>query len=172
MDFLTFLVQKLWQNKQKLNRETPINDSAYSSKNWGLLTITLAPETPGSQSRTLKTHYSLGSTQTLSHNFGDDVIKVKPKLTLPSPWQHPPKTPNPNLKSFLVQWKLQDFTSLSKVRIALHHVLGASNRYPPVGDSCFFCNFLILGKMGFWTIILVPDMLEGQSRALKTRMIV
>ena len=56
MDFFTFLVQKLWQNKQKLIREIPVNYSAYSSTNWGLLAITLAPETLGSPSRALKIH--------------------------------------------------------------------------------------------------------------------
>jgi len=56
MDFLAFLVQKLWQNKQKLIRGIPVNSSAYSSINWGLLAITLAPETTGSRSRALKTH--------------------------------------------------------------------------------------------------------------------
>jgi len=28
------------------------------------------------------------------------------------------------------------------------------------------------GKMGFWAITLVPDMLEGQARALSTREII
>jgi len=50
MDFLAFLVQKLRQNKQKLIKDIPVNYSAYSSINWGLLAITLAPETPGSPS--------------------------------------------------------------------------------------------------------------------------
>jgi len=45
MDFLAFLVQKLWQ---KLIRESPYNYSAYSPMIWGLLAITWAPETPGS----------------------------------------------------------------------------------------------------------------------------
>jgi len=54
MDVLAFLVQKLWQNKQKLIMEIPVNCSAYSSINWGLLAITLAPEVLGSPSRALK----------------------------------------------------------------------------------------------------------------------
>jgi len=36
MDFLAFLVQKLWQNKHKLIREIPRNYSAMSSMIWGL----------------------------------------------------------------------------------------------------------------------------------------
>jgi len=54
MDFLAFLVQKLWQNKRKLIREIPVNYSAYSSITWGVLAITWAPETPGSRSTSLK----------------------------------------------------------------------------------------------------------------------
>jgi len=54
MDFLAFLVQKLWQNKQKLIREIPENYSASSWINWGLLAITSAPETLGGRSRALK----------------------------------------------------------------------------------------------------------------------
>jgi len=56
MDFLAILAQKLWQNKQKLIREISVKYSAYSSINWGLLAITLAPETLGSPSRALKIH--------------------------------------------------------------------------------------------------------------------
>jgi len=37
----------------------------------------------------------------------------------------------------------------------------------PVGDSMRFLQFSDFGvKWGFWVITLVPDMLEGQSRAL------
>jgi len=56
MDFLAFLVQTLWQNKQKLIREISGNYSAYSSMNWGLLAITWAKEMPRSRSRALKNH--------------------------------------------------------------------------------------------------------------------
>jgi len=56
MDFLAFLVQTLWQNKQKLIRKIPGNCSAYSPGNWGVLAITWAPETPGSWSRALQLH--------------------------------------------------------------------------------------------------------------------
>jgi len=36
-----------------------------------------------------------------------------------------------------------------------------------------FSDFLNLGvKWGFWAVTLVPDMLEGQARALSTREIV
>ena len=56
IDLPAFLVEKLWQNKQKLIREIPGNYSAYSHVNWGLLAITWAPEKPGSRSRALKIH--------------------------------------------------------------------------------------------------------------------
>jgi len=40
-------------------------------------------------------------------------------------------------------------------------------KLPPVGDSMHFLQFFDLGvTWGFWAITLVPDMLEGQSRAL------
>jgi len=47
MDYVAFLVQKVWKNKQKLIREITIHYSTYSSINWGLLVITLAQEMPG-----------------------------------------------------------------------------------------------------------------------------
>jgi len=56
MNFLVFLVQKLRQNKQKLIREIPTNLLGNSYKIWGILAITLAPETLGGRSRALKTH--------------------------------------------------------------------------------------------------------------------
>ena len=56
MDSLAFLVQKLRHNKQKLIRGIPTNSLGNSYKIWGLSAITLAPETPGSRSRALKTH--------------------------------------------------------------------------------------------------------------------
>jgi len=38
---------------------------------------------------------------------------------------------------------------------------------PPVGDSMYFLQFSDFGvKCFFWAKIFVPDMLEGQSRAL------
>jgi len=38
---------------------------------------------------------------------------------------------------------------------------------PPVGDSMQILQFSDFGvQWGFWAIILVPDILEGQSRAL------
>jgi len=38
------------------------------------------------------------------------------------------------------------------------------------GRLLWFLDFC--AQRGFWTIILVQDMLEGQSRALETRMII
>jgi len=121
MDFLTFLVQKLWQIKQKLIREIPIKYSAYSSINWGLLAITLAPE---SRSRALKTHITaLDPTKfraiISAHCLGDDVTKEKSKSTKHSPTLTT-STENPKPKSqVFFQYKLEDFTSVSKVWIAL-----------------------------------------------------
>ena len=43
MDFLAFLVQKLWPNFRILIREIPRNYSALSSTIWGLLAPTWAP---------------------------------------------------------------------------------------------------------------------------------
>jgi len=48
MDFLAFLVQKLWQNKQKLIREIPTNSLGNPYKIWGLLAPSWAPEMIGS----------------------------------------------------------------------------------------------------------------------------
>jgi len=56
MDFLAFLVQKLWQNKQKIIREIPTNSLGNPYKIRGLSAITWGPETLGSRSRSLKLH--------------------------------------------------------------------------------------------------------------------
>jgi len=57
MDFLAFLVQKLWQNKQKIIRGIPTNSLGNPCKIWGLMAaLTWAPETLGSRSRPLKLH--------------------------------------------------------------------------------------------------------------------
>jgi len=56
MDFLAFLVQKLWQNKQKLIMGIATNSLGNPYKIRGLSTITLAPERPGSRSRPLQLH--------------------------------------------------------------------------------------------------------------------
>jgi len=54
MDIL--LVQKFWQNKQKLIRGIPTNSLGNSCKIRGLSAITWASETPGSRSRPLQLH--------------------------------------------------------------------------------------------------------------------
>jgi len=56
MDFLAFLVQKLWQNKQKIIRGIPTNTLENPCNIRGLSAITWEPETPGSRSRPLKLH--------------------------------------------------------------------------------------------------------------------
>ena len=64
------------------------------------------------------------------------------------------RKPQTQISSFFFQCKLQYFTGLSRVRIALYHVLAASYRYPrkpPVGNSFFFAIFWFWGKMGFWS---------------------
>jgi len=40
---------------------------------------------------------------------------------------------------------------------------------PERANYTFFETFSVLSKTGFWIIILAPNMLESQSRALKTR---
>ena len=56
MDFLAFLVQKLWKNKQKKIRGIPTNSLGNPYKIRGLSAITWGPETSGSHSRSLKLH--------------------------------------------------------------------------------------------------------------------
>jgi len=56
MDFLAFLVEKLWQNKHKFIRGILTNSFGISYKICGLLSITWAPATPGSRSRALQIH--------------------------------------------------------------------------------------------------------------------
>jgi len=56
MDFLTFLVQKLRQSKQKLIRGISTNSLENPYKIRGLSAITWGPETPGGRSRPLKLH--------------------------------------------------------------------------------------------------------------------
>ena len=98
MDFLAFLIKTLWQNKQKLVKEIPINSPRNPYKVWGLSAITLAPEKPGSQSRPLNIHIT-GKNPTKvwatisAHCPGDDVTKNnEKKQNLPSFWPHPPKS--------------------------------------------------------------------------------
>jgi len=56
IDFLVFLVQKLWQNKQKIIRGIPTNSLGNPYKIRGLSAITWGPETPGSRSRPPNLH--------------------------------------------------------------------------------------------------------------------
>jgi len=56
MDFLAFLVQTLWQNKQKIIKGIPTNFLGNPYKIRGLSAITWGPETPGNRSRPLKLH--------------------------------------------------------------------------------------------------------------------
>jgi len=66
--------------------------------------------------------------------------------------------------------------SLLRPRIARYHRLAARYRVlqrASVTASGRLMHFLIFGvKWGFWAITLVPDMLEGQARALSTREII
>jgi len=48
MGFLAFLVQKLWQSKQKIIRGIPTNFLGNPYRIMGLSAITWGPETPGS----------------------------------------------------------------------------------------------------------------------------
>jgi len=56
MDFIAFLVQALWKNKQKLIKGIPTNFLGNPYKIRGLSAIYLAPETPGSRSRRQQLH--------------------------------------------------------------------------------------------------------------------
>jgi len=68
MDILACLVQELWQNNQKLFRESPLT-ARELLKSLGTLAITFSPETRGIQSRAGKDSFcSLESKQTQSLN--------------------------------------------------------------------------------------------------------
>jgi len=56
MNFLAYLVQKLWQNKQKIIRGIPTNSLGNPYKIRGLSAIPWGPQTPGCRSRPLKFH--------------------------------------------------------------------------------------------------------------------
>ena len=93
MDFLAFLVQRFWQNKQKLIREIQWNYSAMSSMIWGLQALTWAPETLGSRSRPLQVHIpALNTTKLwvtiLAHCPGDDVTIEQPKKSKTYPFSN------------------------------------------------------------------------------------
>ena len=80
MDFLAFLVQKLWKNKQKRIRGILTNSLGNHYTIWGLMALAWAPETLGSRSRALKLHIPASNTTKLSATIlaqcaGDDVIK-------------------------------------------------------------------------------------------------
>ena len=55
-DFLAFLAQKLWQNKQKIINGISTNSLGNPYKIRGLSAITWGPETSGNRSRPLKLH--------------------------------------------------------------------------------------------------------------------
>jgi len=56
MDFLAFLVQKLWQSKHKIIMGILTISLGYPYKIRGLSAITWGPETPGSRSRPPQLH--------------------------------------------------------------------------------------------------------------------
>jgi len=55
MDFLPFLVPKLWPKYYKVIREIPSNPLGNSQNIWNFLATTLDPEMLESRSRALKT---------------------------------------------------------------------------------------------------------------------
>ena len=65
MDFLAFLVQKLWPNFRVLIREIPTNSLGNPYKIRGLSAITWGPETSGSRSRPLQLHIPAQNTTKL-----------------------------------------------------------------------------------------------------------
>jgi len=103
MDFLAFLVQKLWPNFRVLIREIPWNYSAMSSTIWGLLALTWAPETIGSRSRPLKLHIPAYNTTKLWVKIlalcgGADVIMKQPKKSQTYPFSNPThRKPRPQI---------------------------------------------------------------------------
>jgi len=91
---------------------------------WGLLALTWAPETPGNRSSPLQLHIPAQNTTkfwaTISaHCAGDDVIMEQPKKAKPTLFlTTATENPEPKSQKFFFQCKLQDFTNLSRVRIA------------------------------------------------------
>ena len=122
MDFLAFLVQKLWPNFRILIREIPWNYSAMSSTIWGLLAPTWAPETLGSRSRLLKLHVPAWNTTKLWAKIlalcgGDDVTMKQPKKAKTTLFLTPPtENPEPKSKMFFFQCKLEDFPEVVALR--------------------------------------------------------
>ena len=108
-----------------LIREIPWNHSGISWMIWGFLAITLALETLGSPSRALKIRIPAeNTTKLLSHSFGPlsgwwrhkrITKKAKHSLFL----TRPTESTEPKSQMFFFQCKLQDSTSVSRVRIAL-----------------------------------------------------
>jgi len=105
MDFLAFLFKKLWQNKQKLIRETPLIHRKFLNK-LGSFGHNFGTRNSRKPIKGCKdSYYSLQSKQTLVHNIsslsGRWRHKNKTKnQNIPQPWRHPPKTTNLNLKIF------------------------------------------------------------------------
>ena len=125
MDFLAFLVQKLWKNKQKIISGIPTNSLGNPYKIWCLMALTWAPETLGSRSRPLKLHIPAYNptklwTKILALCGGDDVIKKQLKKSLNYPFSNPthrkPRTQIENV--FFFKCKQEDFMSLLRARIA------------------------------------------------------
>ena len=101
----------------------------------------------------------------------------QPKKNKPTIFLTPlTENPVPKSKMYFFQCKLKDFKSLSRARIARQHILARRYRAlsrATAAASGRLMHFLIFGvKWGFWAITLVPDMLEGQTRALSTREII
>jgi len=94
--------------------------------------------------------------------------KVKPTLFLTPPTENP--VPKFKMFFFLVQTRLQEFFEGSYSSLAYSSGELSRATVTAIGR---FMHFLILGvKWFFCAISLVPDIREGQARALSTREII
>jgi len=107
MDFLTFLVWKLWPKCRKLINEITANPWGDSGNIWHFLAITLNPEMLESRSRALKTRIIVQNPRKnwvtkLAHWMNRWRYKKEPQ-NLPQSCQQP-KTSNLKLSTFRAAW--------------------------------------------------------------------
>jgi len=122
---------------------------------------------------TKDSYYSLESIKTLNHETGSlyhwwchqTNAKLTPIMTSLSKALIP--KPNfffiRNYKTFLISRRLEQLSSFICCWVMTDQIL------PWEVKSYQLQNFHFCQKLGFWAIILAPDVLKGQSRALKLR---
>jgi len=106
----------------------------------------------------------------LARWIGYDVIKIRTKHTPLKTSSN--KTPSAHLKiffSFLNKSLHESLQGLNSSLAQSAAELWLAKVWPEMANYTFCETFRFLSKMSFWAIILVSDMLERQSRALKTR---